>query len=250
MPNGVYAAASAMVTETKSMDVIAENIANSQSSGYRRGIQVREDFAQYLRDSRGIEDGAGVRHDGAYRSFNNGDYQQTGAKLDVGVVGRGHFMQAVDHDGRLLLTRNGALQQTDAGLLVTPEGFPIQGQAGDIVLPADIVDVNIDGEGRISTRASGAVDFTFLDQLRVVEVQDESLPQLVPVSGQYFDPRDIPQVDAESPEVRQGWLEASNVDPVRELVDMISVQRRYDSAQRALSEQLNNSANHSDILAS
>lgn len=251
MPQGVYAAASAMLTEQRALETVAENVANSQSSGYRRAIHVRDDFGAYLDRARGIEDGMGVSADGAYRSFVNGNYQETGSAMDMALEGRGEFFRVKDQAGNLLLTRNGAMRMDTDGKIVTPEGHTLQGQTGEILIPLDTAEFTVDGNGRIYVKPNGGTEFTFIDQIRVAQVAEEDLERLVPMSGQYFDPApgEVRTPDADKTVLRQGWLEASNIDPVHELVDMIAIQRRYDSAQRALSEQLNGNTRYHDILA-
>ncbi|MBN8527096.1 MAG: flagellar hook basal-body protein [Planctomycetes bacterium] len=249
MPKGVYAAASAMVTETRLLDATARNIAHAQTPGYRREGQLRVGFAQVLGDEgrTGIAraGGAGVLPDGGYHSFTDGTLDPTGNQLDVAVHGDG-FLVAQDAQGRNWLTRNGNLVLDAQGRLSTREGHLIQGQGGPITIPEDAQRVVIDESGLISieNRGSEGVVRTTLDQLRLATVAQ---PRAMASNGVYFDAGRQPLQDA-SASVHQGHLERGNVNPVEELVQMVSLQRRYDAAQKALIEQSRTGDGYSDIL--
>ncbi len=254
MPKGLYAAASGMVSDRREMEVIAQNLANAQSSGYRRAGAVRQRFAETLaqvqqrRGDLGADGGAGVYHDDIYRSFADGTRTYTGAPFDLALHGDG-FFQVVDEQGRTLLTRVSNCALDDAGRLVTDHGLPVLGQGGPVVIPPDATSVTVDEKGRIFANMPGGdagVTPVFVEQLRVGTVAD--VRALVGLNGQYFHPGDQEIVDARDYQIQQGYTESSNVNPVEEMVRMIAVQRRYDAAQSALRQQLDD-GNFSDLLA-
>jgi flagellar basal-body rod protein FlgG len=252
MPKGIYAAASAMVVETRTQEVVARNIANLQTDGYRKETALRTSFATELakRGAHGDlskEGGAGVLPAGSFFSFGDGTQEATGAPLDLALHGDG-FYRVRDDQGKVHLTRAAHFNTDAQGRLVTPDGWTVEGQGGPIVVPSDANRVTVDKSGRISVQSTvnGVATDTVLDQLRIVQVDQPT--RMTARNGQYFDPGDQAQRDATGVEVRQGYLEHANVDPIQELVQMISGQRRYDAAQRALKEQASLGGGLSDML--
>lgn len=252
MPKGIYAAASAMVAETRAQEVTARNMAHQTTAGYRRETALRTSFAETLlqqgRDGGLAGDGgAGVLSAGSFFSFGDGIMEPTGAPLDLGLHGDG-FYRVKDDQGRTLLTRVANFAADAQGRLVTPEGWTVEGQGGPIVIPPDAGQVRVDRDGRVSTlnRVGSTLTETIVDQLRLVTV--DAPTRMTALNGQYFDPGAQAQRDATHIEVHQGHLERSNVDPLHEMVEMIATQRRYDAAQRALKEQASVGGSLSDLL--
>ncbi len=254
MPKGIYAAASAMVVETHAQDLIARNLANSQTDGYRRESAVRTSFSEVLKQqgrTGGLDGdgGAGVLDAGGFYHFNDGQTDPTGAPLDLALHGDA-FYRVRAAEGKDLLTRAAHFTVDPQGRLVTPQGWPVEGQGGPITIPKNANKVIVDKVGRVSIEVGGGdggkPEEVLLDQLRVVTVEHPE--RMRAENGQYFAPGDQAQTDSRTYEVRQGQLERANIDPIHEMVDMIAVQRRYDSAQRALREQANLGGNLSDLL--
>lgn len=251
MPKGIYAAASAMVTETRLLEATSRNIAHAQTPGYRREGALRIGFADVLAgqaDRSGIakDGGAGVLANGSYFTFSDGARDPSGAPFDIALGGDG-FFAVQDQSGRTWLTRNGNFQLDSQNRLTTREGHLVLGQGGPITIPEDAQKVVIDEAGVITTEnvtTDGIVRST-VDQLRLATVADPR--RMVPANGVYFDPSGQPLVDA-VPAVHQGELERGNVNPVDELVQLVALQRRYDAAQRAISEQDRTGQGFSDIL--
>jgi flagellar basal-body rod protein FlgF len=251
MPKGIYAAASAMVTETKMLETTARNIAHAQTPGYRREGVVRVGFAEILAGegrNGGIkrDGGAGVMADGRYTEFTDGLRDPTGGTYDLALHGEG-FFTVRDAQGKTWLTRNGNFKLDLQGRLATREGHLVMGQGGPITIPEDVDRVVIEESGLVTTEqgtTAGLVRST-IDQLRVTTVAD--LHRMPPSNGIYFDPVDQPLVDTRAV-IHQGQLERGNVNPVDELVQMVTLQRRYDSAQKALTEQSRTGEGYSDIL--
>jgi len=255
MPKGIYAAASAMVTESRALESVAKNLAHVQTPGYRKETALRDGFANILADKgrrEGIagDGGAGVVSTGTYHSFDQGNLEQTHAPLDVGISGEG-FFRLRDPQGVLALSRAGHFTTDSDGRLVTDDGWAIEGQAGPILIPPETNRVIIDESGRIYSETrdeKGAPVESFVDQMRVVNVPQPTAMRAR--NGTHFDPGDQAQTDMPNNQfnVRQGWLEKANVDPVQELVAMITIQRRYDAAQKAMSQQSEAGRGFSDLL--
>jgi flagellar basal-body rod protein FlgF len=252
MPKGIYAAASAMVVETRAQEINARNLANQQTAGYREESVRRNSFADVLRQQGRHEDiagdgGAGILPAGSYFSFQEGQLEPTAAPYDLALRGEG-FYRVRDDQGRTLLTRAGHFTPDAQGRLVTPQGWPVEGQGGAITIPADARRVIVDAGGRVTaeTIQNGVPQQTVIDQVRVVTVADTR--RLVPLNGQYFDPGEQAMADAPNAQIAQGHLEKANFEPLKQMVEMIAVQRRYDASQRALKEQANVGGSLSELL--
>ena len=257
MPKGVYAAASAMFTEQRLVEVHANNMANATAAGFKRSEPLRDDFENLLARAQNRtgpvneDGGAGALFAGVYHIFKPGEFIETGNSLDVAITGEAFF--AVENESEeVLLTRNGHFSIDENGQLFNDSGHVVLGQGGGpITIPPDAAEIQIDPLGNISVQVpsdAGPVE-TLIDRLRVVTVDDPT--GLEPRSGQYFAAggQVIRDAIAEDYTLNSGMIENANVDAVSEMVDMISAQRRYDAAQRALTEQLNLGGDYSRILA-
>jgi flagellar basal-body rod protein FlgF len=150
---------------------------------------------------------------------------ETNNPLDLSLTGQGFFTVS-GPNGRVLLTRGGNFSLDGEGRLVTQDGYPVLGRSGEIFIDGNQVD--IDTEGNIT------VDDKPQDQLRIVKVSDEGGLQKVGHS-MFTVPAGV-QVDwaPEDIQVQQGSLEQSNVNSVREMVEMIDVARSYDLNARVV----------------
>ena len=239
MPKGIYAAASAMITETRLLEATSRNVAHAQTPGYRREGALRIGFSEVLAsEGRGTaiarDGGAGVLNDGSYFTFSDGTRDPTGAPYDLALAGDG-FFTVRDAGGKTWLTRNGNFQVDTQNRLTTREGHLVLGQGGPITIPDDAQKVVIDESGTITleNQTTDGVVRSTLDQIRLSAVAQPQ--RMVPANGVYFDPSGQPLVDSK-PSVHQGQLERGNVNPVDELVQLVALQRRYDAAQRAITE--------------
>lgn len=254
MPKGIYAAASSMVTDARALEASAANIANAQSAGYRRQVALREGFDVILAERGRTENiagngGAGIIPDGQMFAFDQGQLQVTGNQFDVALIGDG-FFQVRDADDRAWLTRAGDFSIDDTGTLRTSQGHQVEGQAGPIIIPAEASRISIDETGRIYAhvpQSNGGEVTSFVDLLRISTVDDPHALQAK--NGQYFlAPDNVRDAAFGDTRVRQGSLENANVEPVTELVTMITIQRRYDAAQRAMRTQNEAGRGFSDLL--
>ena len=203
--------------------------------------------------------GAGITPTQTWTSFDAGSLRPTEQPYDVAISGSRGYFQVQTPDGREFLTRNGNFKPDVNGILRDPRGNALMGQGGTITIPVDVANVTIDGQGIITiTDGNGAsVNQQIVDQIRIVAgVGTDTDPLQSPngpanwriVDGQYFDPGNAELEDVAVPDVRQGFLENSNGDPLADLVQMISIQRRYDGASEVLNTQLNSRTNFSDLL--
>jgi flagellar basal-body rod protein FlgG len=254
MPKGIYAAASAMLVETRLLESTARNLANAQTPGYRREVALRTPFAQVLAEGEGRnggirgDGGAGVLSAGSYfDQHSDGIQEPTGVAYDLALAGEG-FFTVQDKQGRNLLTRAGHFQLDRQNRVSTVEGHLLQGQGGPITVPPEAVSIGVDESGYVTAqvpRQGGGFDDVTIDQLRLATVADPRM--MAAQGGVYFAPAGQALAPA-TPKVRQGALERGNFDPIGELVQLVALQRRHDAAQRALAEQSRAGEGYSDML--
>lgn len=237
MGDGIYTALTGALAQQNSLDIIANNVANASTVGFRGDRAV---FGELVRgagkNSAQAPAGAGgktngpadrfVMVDSVLRDSSDGSIKQTGNKLDFALHGDGFFVVRAAQGDRL--TRAGSFMARPDGALVTPEGSAVIGDNGKpIVLPPGAVDVQVARDGVI--QADGRVVGKFL----IGQVADSrSLEKLgaaymaAPPSGQL---KTAPNV-----EVTQGALEVSNVNAVSGLNELITVNRTFDALQKVI----------------
>lgn len=224
MENAAFVGLSRQVALERAMDVVAQNVANLNTTGYK-GEQVR--FREFIETTdptakvgRKIDF---VIDQGLVRNMAEGGLEKTGNTFDVAIAGDGFFAIQTDNGPRY--TRNGNFTLDVNGQLVTSEGRAVLGDNGrPITVPRGAGEVTIAGDGTISG-AQGRIG-----KLRVVNFDN---PQALDRRGDSLfeayesnPPRDIAR-----PKVIQGTLERSNVQPVLEMTRMIQIQRSYESAK-------------------
>ncbi len=227
MDSGLYAACTALMARTDALDTIANNLANSSTSGFR---ERHTTFSSVL---------AGSGHPlasqlnvvtNSYGLLGNsrldlqaGSLQRTGNELDVGIDGPGFL--TVQTAGGVAYTRNGNLLVSPKGQLVTQSGDAVLGVNGPINLPSG-ASVTISSDGTIS--AQGAI----AGKLKVVEFSATADPQSIGATNYTVPAKDV--VASPLSEVRQGMLESSNVNPVSSVVELINAQRALEGMRHAL----------------
>jgi flagellar basal body rod protein FlgG len=224
----IVAAASGLRSRMESLSLLANNLANAGTSGYKND---REFYGLYSsanaeRSPEGHLQTLPVV-ERQWTDFSQGTIQPTGNPLDVAISGRGFL--TVQGPGGPLYTRNGNLRISPGGELVTPEGFPIQAADGGTLKLASGQPLEISTSGVV--RQEGRV----LGQLAIVDFK--STNSLEKVSGSSFrntDPKNLPAA-AGSVEVHQGRLEASNVAVPEAAMRLVGVMRQFEMLQKAVS---------------
>ncbi len=222
MENSVYIGLSKQVTLRENMSIIAQNVANVNTPGYRAQNMV---FGEYVVDpSRMEEDIAMVLDYGQYQKTDPGSIKETGNSLDIALVGNGYL--GIVTPGGVQYTRAGNLQMDAEGVLRNASGLPVASEGGgEITIPRDAREISIDKSGVVSTEA-GAID-----KLMVVEFT--GYQDLSPAgNGLYTTPE--AGTPAEKTTVLQGRLEGSNVQAVIEMTRMIDVLREYQAVQNMM----------------
>lgn len=235
-------AATGMHAQQTNLEVIANNIANINTTSFKRA---RAEFTDLLYQTdraagvqsrggegtvpEGIRVGLGARTAAVRNLHVQGALDQTGNRLDVAILGRGWF-QIAGSNGEALYTRAGAFNRSETGTLVTLDGFVVQ---PTIVIPIDAVDITINQSGEVFARIDGQTEPQNLGQLTMVTFANDAglhplgdnLYRETPASGSAV--TGVAGVDGVGT-VRQGYLEKSNVDPVKEITELISAQRAYE----------------------
>jgi len=226
MDPGYYAACTAMMAQDQSLELVANNLANNNTAGYKaqrslfRSVLAATD-GHLLTDINQATNDYGVLG-GSRLDLSQGGMQTTGNDLDVAAEGSGYFVvQTVD--GKFY-TRNGAFHLAH-GQLVTSEGDPVLGATGIIRIP--------NGKVSISSNGTISVDGAITGKLELVDFAPGT--QLASAGKTYYTVPGNAKVIPAKCQVRQGTLESSNVDPIIGVVDLITVQRTTEMMQRALS---------------
>ncbi len=231
MENTLFIALSRQMTVRRQMDVVANNIANMNTTGFKGEKMM---FVEHLVRSEGSGSVLGdklsyVRDIATVRDTTKGDIKQTGNPLDIAIAGEGYFVI----EGRTgeQYTRNGHFQMDATGQLVTGNGDTVLSDSGQPFFfgPTD-TQITIAGDGTVSTENGP------LGRLKVVEFESEY--GLQQAGGAMFNANDgNPPKDVEFPQIMQGALESSNVQPIIELTKMITVQRSYDGARSLIDKE-------------
>lgn len=233
MGSGFYAAVTGLISRTDALDMVADNLSNTDTTGYK----AKYEFYQALADASGASadplnqaiNNYGVLG-GATIDLRPGSIEPTGNQLDLALEGPGFL--TVQTPSGIRYTRNGSLHLGVKGELLTA--------AGDKVLAtppkpaADPVPITVP-EGPISVSADGTISSqgTVVAQLNLVDFSKDT--QLTPEGSAYFQAPKGAAKPASEVAVRQGSLEASNYNPVEGTVDLITVQRHAQLLERALS---------------
>nr|WP_070960314.1 flagellar hook-basal body complex protein [Hyphomonas sp. Mor2] len=223
MSNSIYATLSRQDGLLKELQVVANNIANANTTGYKTDRAV---FAEYLvqtgTDTPSLSMGALAGHN---FDLTQGTVKFTGGQFDVAIQGEGFF--AVQTPAGERLTRAGSFQVSAEGELITPDGASVLDSGNTpIQIPPEAANISIAGDGSIT------VDGELLGQLGVFratgQLQRDTDTRFTAEGG--IEP-------IENANVLQGALEASNVSPVLEMARMIEVQRAYEAGQNVLEEE-------------
>ncbi len=208
MKVGSYVATIGSMEEQRRLDVIANNIANSNNPGFKKDSVY---FSKLMGSS-------------TYTSFDQGPLRDTGNKLDVALSGKG-FLR-VQGDKGTLYTRAGNLTLDKSKRLVTQDGWPVLGKNGPITVN-NPTDVSIDENGQVFDGTAQ------VDTLDLVQFADSA--GMKKLQGGYFEPAqgDNP-VKAENCTVRQGALEGANFNPVEEMVHMVESSRNFEAYQKMM----------------
>lgn len=245
----LHIAATGMTAQQFNVDVTSQNLANMTTSGYKRQRAEFQDLIyQDLRRvgtntsdaativPTGVQLGLGVKLGAVYRNHTQGTLENTGGSLDVAVQGKGMFVVELPN-GDQAYTRDGAFQLSPDGDIVTAEGFLV---SPGINVPNEATSVTVNKYGQVEITLDGQVDPVQLGQLELVTFINE--PGLQAIGDNLYtetaasgDPQQGFAGDEGYGTMLQGFLENSNVDPVREITNLIVAQRAYEMNSKVIS---------------
>lgn len=228
MDSGFYAASTALMARTATLDTIANNLANASTVGFRAE---RDVFSSVLANAGTTSTSAldpvinsyGIMS-GTMSDVKQGALQKTGNPLDLAIEGPGYF--TVQTANGPMYTRDGGFQMSSGGQLVDGAGNAVLGDTGQpITLPPGVVTISPDG----TISSSGAL----AGKLKIVEFPPGT--ELSNVGNTDFTPPpNVQPTAATNSSVRQGSLESSNVNPVSSMIQLVEAQRSAEMMQRAL----------------
>lgn len=224
MIKGIYTVAASMSPRMRQQEVIADNIANVQTAGFK-GNSV---FMRMVQNAQSGSAEAAANWetrmiDRVYTDFSQGSLEHTGRDLDVALESDGFFV--IDTPLGEAYTRNGSFSISPAGLLVTSNGDPVQTDSGTLVITGSQVGINTSGQVSVDGEPVGALRVVDFPQPYDLERQG---------AGVWRAPADVVAEEISAPMVRQGYLEKANVDVLREMVDMIDSFRAFENSQRLI----------------
>jgi flagellar basal-body rod protein FlgG len=247
MMRALNTAATGMQAQQTNVDVIAHNLANVNTTGFRRQRAEFEDLIYQtvrtpggtLGDGQrlptGIQIGEGVRNVSTTPIHMEGSLIQNGGSLDLAIQGSG-FFQVQHPGGQIAYTRAGDFKTDQDGRLVTVDGFTVE---PSVVIPTNATAINISQDGVISVNTPNQTNSQEVGQIQLANFANPS--GLIAIGNTSFLPSDAsgqPFVARPGQEglgtVQQGFLEGSNVEVVNEMIDLISSQRAYEVNQRVI----------------
>ena len=222
MVKGLYTGYTGMVNSQKRLDVISNNLANATTTGFKAegcttqafdsmyAIKIKDATVGHLNQNIGSVS-LGAKIGETYRNWEQGSLQATNNTYDFALAGQGFFsVEFTNKNGvtSTMYSRDGAFQMNSEGYLVTKDGDYILGEGGRIQLPTDLNELSVDSQGNIF--ADGQYGENLYRAVDGATEQDCTAT------------------------VQQGYLEASNINVVSEMVDMIAVAREYESGQKVI----------------
>jgi flagellar basal-body rod protein FlgF len=230
---------SRQVTLRRELDVVANNIANINTTGFKANGAVFEEFigkiARQGNLSRRDAQVSFVRDRSTWTDMTQGNLERTGNPLDVAIKGNGFLTVQTPNGERF--TRNGAFQVNSAGQLVTSEGYQVMGENGPITMQPNDRDVRISADGTISVREGANVDVESLrGKLRMTSFDNPGLLRK-DGSSTFSAPNGVNALPDTTSEFIQGSIEKSNVNSVMEMTRMIEVTRTYTQVASMLQQQ-------------
>jgi len=242
MMRALWTAASGMQAQQLNVDNISNNLANVNTSGFKKSrVDFQDVIYQTLKSPgasaeqstqipTGLSVGLGVRPVATQKIFTQGNMQQTNNALDLVIEGDGFFQVSLP-DGTVAYTRDGAFKRDSQGNMVTSDGILLQPA---ITIPSEAKEINIGTDGTVSYKVAGQSDIQQAGKIELVRFANPA--GLSPLGRNLFQ-----QTDASGEAtndgvgtIQQGWLEMSNVQVVEEMVSMIVAQRAYETNSKAI----------------
>ncbi len=248
MIRSLWIARTGLDAQQTQLDVIANNLANVSTNGFKRSRAVFEDLlyqtirqpgaqsSQSTQVPTGLQLGTGAKPVSTARIFTQGNLQKTDNSLDLGIAGNG-FFQVLLPDGTTGYTRDGSFQRDNQGQIVTADGYPLQ---PNITIPANALTISVGQDGTVTITQSGSSATT---QIGTIQVATFINPAGMQSIGQNLfletaaSGTPTPNTPGQNGAglINQGYVETSNVNVAEELVSMIQTQRAYEVNSKVVS---------------
>lgn len=263
MVRGLYTGAAGMLSQMLRMDVVANNLANADKTAFKTDITVFKSFPEMLIrrvDDDGVRKfplgsydtmpivgrlGTGVEVNEVYTNFEQGSLKPTDNPFDFAIEGEGFFV--IETERGIRYTRNGSFLLDKDNYVVTKDGYKVLGEKGYIKVQKDnfvvnekgeiIVNQNLYDRQVVSNIENDWANTNVIDRFKIVKFRE---PRELKKEGNSFyyetefsGPAYTPSQE-EMPKIRQGFLESANVNIVKEMVDMIEVQRAYEANSKSV----------------
>ena len=247
MIRALHTAATGMHAQQQRIDIIANNLANVNTTGFKKSRADFQDLlyqqvrapgtssAQGVNVPSGLQIGTGVRTAATHRTFSTGDLQQTGNQFDLAIEGNG-FFQVTMPDGTPGFTRSGNFELDAQGQIVTPDGHPLDPA---IAIPPGATSVTVGEDGTVSVTVDGETEATEVGQIQLANFANPG--GLMAVGRNFLVPTTAsgePQIGPPGTEgsgtIAQGFIEMSNVKVVEEMIGLIASQRAYEVSSKVI----------------
>lgn len=240
MVRGLYTAYTGMVNQQKRLDTITNNLANASTTAYKREGATARAFDEYMgvrvNDktvgnlvTRVGNMSLGVKIGENYTDYSQGSFRNTENTYDLAIEGNGFFSISFTNkhgEQSIKYTRDGNFTLDAEGALRTMDGDFVQGESGDIYIPTDAAQVAIVSTGEIYA------DGEYVDTIKITDF--ENYDYLKKYGENMYDTVEGATEKETKAIIHQGYLEASNINAVSEMVEMITITRAYESNQKAL----------------
>ena len=247
MMRAMWSAAAGMNVQQMNMDTISNNLANVNTTGFKKARANFEDLlyqtinlagtnsSNTTQIPAGIQLGHGAKLQSLQKQYSTGNLRQTANRFDMAIEGDGFFKVTMP-DGTLSYTRDGGFTTDQNGALVNPSGYLLDPQ---ITIPQDTLSVTIAGDGTVSVTQTGQTQPQQVGQITISHFVNptglnqigRNLLQPTLASGDAID--GVPGTDGLGT-IAQGFLEVSNVDVAEEMVNMIIGQRAYEANSKTI----------------
>ena len=228
MIKGLHTSASGMIPHIKKQELAANNIANASTPGFKKDSIFTKELSRAEKKLQPTKsDWQQPMIDQIYTDYSAGIFNKTGNPLDIAIEGDG-FFALESEGGTTVLTTSGSFTVDSEGFLSLPGGLRVIGETGPIEV----------GNGKVTVALTGEVEVDGINVARLVPRTVADLSKLEKIGSSMFAvPEGMELLVVEKANLRQGFLEASNVDIVREMIDMIVSFRSYEANARAIQTQ-------------
>lgn len=240
MVKGLYTAYTGMVNNQRRLDVVSNNLANAMTTGFKKegcttqsfdevmAVKIKDMTVGHMNQQIGNMS-LGAKIGETYRNWEQGGFQSTEVLYDFALAGDGFFSISFTNklgETSTMYTRDGSFQMNSEGYLVTKDGDYVLGENGPIQLPANVSSFAVEPTGEIYA------DGQYVDTFALVDFEDYNYLEMYG-ENLYRAVEGATQTDSTA-SVNQGYLEASNINVVSEMVNMITIAREYESGQKVM----------------